>query len=84
MDGHSGGTRSWAPRGAMRESISTLALPRLVEQFGLDKANEEMGRRIAAIENATAALGNLSSPQGQIGQVSNTSSFSFGVGDVLG
>ncbi len=68
----------------MRESISTLALPRLVEQFGLDKANEEMERRIAAIESATAALGNLSSPQGQIGQVSNSSSFNFGVGGLGG
>ena len=66
----------------MRETISTLALPRLVEQFGLDKANEEAERRIVAIENAIAALGNLSSPQGQIGQTSSTSSFNFGIADL--
>ena len=68
----------------MRESISTLALPRLVEQYGLDAANEEAERRIAASENAIAALGNLSSPQGQIGQTSSSNSFNFGLADFGG
>lgn len=56
-----------------RETIATLALPRLVEQFGLDKANEEMARRITAMENALTELGNLSAPT--IGNKSKSAQF---------
>ncbi len=45
-----------------REAITSLALPRLVEQFGLDGANEELRRRITSMEDALTELGNLSSP----------------------
>jgi len=45
-----------------RESIAALALPRLVEQYGLDGANAEINRRFTAMENALTELGNLTSP----------------------
>jgi hypothetical protein len=45
-----------------RETITALALPRLVEQFGLDGANEEMRRMFTVMENALTELGNLTAP----------------------
>ena len=67
-----------------RQTIETLALPRLVEQFGLDKANEEAARRIKAIEEAIALLGELGSPKGQIGQKGSAVNASVGIADIGG
>ncbi len=61
-----------------RETITALALPRLIEQFGLDQANEELRRRITAAENALTELGNLSSPT--VGQQSSGFAVNIGGG----
>lgn len=45
-----------------REGIATLALPRLIEQLGIDKGNAEMARRFAVIENALQTLAGLTQP----------------------
>lgn len=46
-----------------RQAISTLALPRLVEQYGIEKGNEEMVRRFNVIEAALNQLAQLASPR---------------------
>lgn len=55
-----------------REGIATLALPRLIEQLGIDRGNEEMLRRFSVIENALAMLAQLTSPT--VGTKSSASS----------
>lgn len=45
-----------------REGITTLALPRLIEQLGIDKANAEIQRRFQIIEQSLQFLGGLTSP----------------------
>lgn len=45
-----------------REGIATLALPRLIEQLGIDKGNAELQRRFAVIESALELMAKLTSP----------------------
>lgn len=45
-----------------REGISALALPRLIEQYGIDKGNEELQRRFQMMEQALMTLSGLTSP----------------------
>lgn len=45
-----------------RDAITTLALPRLIEQYGIDGANQEMARRMASIEQAIGMLSQLTTP----------------------
>lgn len=46
-----------------RQAISALALPRLVEQLGIDRANEELVRRFQVMERALSQLVQLASPR---------------------
>lgn len=55
-----------------REGIATLALPRLIEQLGIDRGNEEMLRRFSVIENALQSLAQLTQPT--LGTKSSSSS----------
>lgn len=55
-----------------REGIATLALPRLIEQLGIDRGNEEMLRRFSIIENALQSLAQLTQPT--VGTKSTSSS----------
>lgn len=45
-----------------KEGIAAFALPRLIEQYGIDKGNEEMQRRFQVIEQALSQLAGLSTP----------------------
>lgn len=45
-----------------REGIATLALPRLIEQFGIDKANAELQRRYQIMDEALQQLAALTTP----------------------
>lgn len=45
-----------------RDGIATLALPRLIEQFGIDKANAELQRRYQVMEQALSQLAALTTP----------------------
>jgi len=56
-----------------RETITALALPRLIEQFGLEEANEELRRRFTVTENALTELGNFTAPT----IATDTNSFAF-------
>jgi hypothetical protein len=63
-----------------RQGIATLALPRLIEQLGIDKGNEELQRRFAVMEDALKNLAGLTTPT--IGY--NSSSQSSGGGANVG
>ena len=58
-----------------REAISTLALPRLIEQLGIDKGNEELARRMQVIQESLLTLGDLGRPT--LGQFSRSDSQKF-------
>lgn len=45
-----------------REGIAALALPRMIEQFGIDAGNKELQRRFQAMEQALTVLANLTQP----------------------
>lgn len=45
-----------------KEGISAFALPRLIEQFGIDKANEELQRRFQTVERSLELLAQLTTP----------------------
>lgn len=46
-----------------REGIAALALPRLIEQLGIDRGNEEMLRRFQIIEQTLQYMGELTAPR---------------------
>lgn len=45
-----------------REGIQALALPRLIEQLGIDKGNAELQRRFKVMEDALQTLAQLTQP----------------------
>lgn len=58
-----------------REGIAQLALPRLIEQFGIDKGNEELARRFQVIEAALTNLASLTTPTPVTLRESDSASF---------
>lgn len=46
-----------------REGIAALALPRLIEQLGIDRGNAELQRRFQIIEQTLLYLGELTAPR---------------------
>lgn len=60
-----------------REGIATLALPRLIEQLGIDRGNAELQRRFTVIEQALTQLASLTTPT--LGTISSASGGGGGI-----